>query len=133
VTGEKMDEQEREDFREYIDAWRVRLARQQSERRMRARQLREVAQACARHLVKELGASRVYLFGSLLEEDFVHDRSDIDLAVEGLPGSLYFRALRDADKLLPEGVELDLVLLEGAWPSLAERVRTEGVLLDAAA
>jgi predicted nucleotidyltransferase len=83
--------------------------------------------------VKELGASRVYLFGSLLEEELVHGRSDIDLAVEGLPRSLYFRALRDASKLLPEGVELDLVLLEGAWPGLAERVRTEGVLLDVAA
>jgi len=128
-----MDGQERKDFREYIDAWRGRLAQQQSERRMRARQLQEVAQACARHLVKELGASRVYLFGSLLEEELVHDWSDIDLAVEGLPRSLYFRALRDAGKLLPEGVELDLVFLEEAWPGLAERVRTEGVLLDVAA
>jgi len=128
-----MDGQERKDFREYIDAWRGRLAQQQSERRMRARQLQKVAQACARHLVKELGASRVYLFGSLLEEELVHDWSDIDLAVEGLPRSLYFRALRDAGKLLPEGVELDLVFLEEAWPGLAERVRTEGVLLDVAA
>ena len=34
---------------------------------------------------------------------------------------------------LPEGVELDLVPLEDAWPELVERVRTEGVLLNVAA
>jgi len=35
--------------------------------------------------------------------------------------------------LLPAGAELDLVMLERAWPGLAERVRREGVLLDVAA
>jgi hypothetical protein len=50
-----------------------------------------------------------------------------------LEGKLYFKVLRDVWRLLPAGVELDLVLLEQAWPGLAERVRTEGVLLDAAA
>jgi predicted nucleotidyltransferase len=84
-------------------------------------------------LVQDFGASRVYLFGSLLEDDVVHDRSDIDLAVEGLDGRLYFKALRVVWSLLPAGVELDLVLLESSWPGLAERVKTEGVLLDAAA
>jgi predicted nucleotidyltransferase len=83
--------------------------------------------------VQDFGASRVYLFGSLLEDGVVHDRSDIDLAVEGLDGRLYFKALRDVWSLLPAGVELDLVLLESSWPGLAERVESEGVVLDAAA
>lgn len=83
--------------------------------------------------MQDFGASRVYLFGSLLEDELVHKRSDIDLAVEGLKGRLYFKALRDLWRLLPEGGELDLVVLEQAWPGLAQRVRSEGVLLDAAA
>jgi predicted nucleotidyltransferase len=95
--------------------------------------LRQVARACARRLVQDFGASKVYLFGSLVEEELVHDRSDIDLAVEGLEGQLYFKALRELWSLLPMGDELDLVLLEKAWPDLAERVKIEGVLLDAAA
>ena len=128
----KMETHEPQDFGEYVEAWRERLARRESEHRMWARGLREVAHACARRLVQDFGASRVYLFGSLLEEDLVHDRSDIDLAVEGLEGRLYFKALRDVGGLLPTGVELDLVLLERAWPGLVERVETEGALLDAA-
>jgi len=128
-----MAERERQDFQEYIETWRERLARQETARQVRTQHLRGVADACARRLIQDFGASKVYLFGSLLEKDLVHDRSDIDLAVEGLEGTLYFKALRAVWDLLPAGVELDLVLLERAWPGLAERVRKEGVLLDAAA
>ena len=124
---------EQQEFEEYIEAWRERLARQERARQMRAQDLREIAYTCARRLIQDFGASKVYLFGSLLEEDLVHDRSDVDLAVEGLEGKLYFKALREVWALLPAGVELDLVLLERAWPGLAERVRREGVLLDDAA
>jgi predicted nucleotidyltransferase len=120
-------------FAEYVEAWRERLASQERERRKRVLHLREVAEACAHRLVIDFGASKVYLFGSLLEEGRAHDLSDIDLAVEGLEGRLYFKALRDVWQLLPAGVELDLVRLEEAWPSLAERVKAEGVLLDVAA
>jgi len=128
-----MATQEPRDFAQCVDAWRERLARRQSERQIRAQHLREVAHACARRLVQDFGAGKVYLFGSLLEQDLVHDRSDIDLAVEALEGKLYFTALREVWGLLPPGVELDLVLLEHARPGLARRVRTEGILLDAAA
>lgn len=124
-----MDERERE----YIEAWRERLARQEKEKHVRARRLRETARSCARRLVHDYGASRVYLFGSLLEGAAPHARSDIDLAVEGLAGNLYFKALGDVWRLLPAGVELDLVRLEQAWPDLAERIKAEGELLDVAA
>jgi len=107
---------------EYVEAWRKRLAQEECERRMRAKQLRPhpaLVQACAHHLAQDFGASKVYLFGSLLREDMVHARSDIDLAVEGLEGTRYFEALSAVWKHLPAGVELDLVLLEEAWPGRA--------------
>jgi hypothetical protein len=47
-----------------------------------------------------------------------------------LEGKLYFKALSEVWQLLPAGDELDLVLLERAWPGLSERVKAEGVLLD---
>jgi len=128
-----MDTQISQDFIEYVEAWRERVSSQESKRQMQAQHLREVAQVCAQRLVRDFGVSKVYLFGSLLDDELVHDRSDIDLAVEGLEGKLYFKALRDVWRLLPVGVELDLVLLDRAWPGMAERVRTEGVLLDATA
>ena len=133
LPAREMKAQEKQDFGDYVEAWRGRLARRASEQRMQAQHLRDIAQSCAEYLVQEFGASRVYLFGSLLEDDLVHDRSDIDLAVEGLEGGLYLKALRGVWSLLPAGVELDMVLLESAWPGLAERVEAEGVLLDAAA
>jgi len=129
----KLKDRVQPDFREYVEAWRERLALQKSQRQMRAQQLHQVAQACAHRLVQDFGAKKVYLFGSLLDQEWVHDRSDIDLAVEGLEGKLYFKALSELWKLLPAGVELDLVLLEQAWPSLADRVKAEGMLLDVAA
>jgi predicted nucleotidyltransferase len=118
------------DYQEYIRAWRKRWAKEEQDRLDRAEQLRRVARECARRLVQDYDAERVYLFGSLLSDDRVHDRSDIDLAVEGLDGDLYFRALADLWKLLPEGAELDLVPLEQAWPTMLERVKSEGMVLD---
>lgn len=128
-----MLDQPQKEYRTYVEAWRKRLAREESERRMRAKQLRELAQACAHRLVQDFSARKVYLFGSLLREDIVHSRSDIDLAVEGLESARYFEALSALWKLLPAGVELDLVPLEEAKSGLAERVRAEGELLGAAA
>ena len=129
----KSEDRDRPDFSEYVEAWRERLALQESQRQLWAQQLQEVARACAHRLVRDFGARKVYLFGSLLDQGSVHARSDIDLAVEGLEGELYFEALSEVWKLLPPGVELDLVLLEQAWPGLAERVKTGGVLLDVTA
>lgn len=123
---------EQDDLDKYVEAWRERLAKKESRRQMQAVHLREVARACARRLVEDFGATKVYLFGSLVQENLVHDRSDIDLAVEGLAGRRYFSALSEIWALLPQGVELDLVRLERAWPSLLERIEAEGELLDAA-
>jgi predicted nucleotidyltransferase len=128
----RMGDLDQKDLSEYVDAWRTRLARRESERRIRVQQLREVARTCARRLVQDFGAREVYLFGSLLDAELTHERSDIDLAVEGLEGKLYFKALSAVWELLPVGVELDLVPLEQARPGLAERVKAEGVLLDGA-
>jgi predicted nucleotidyltransferase len=117
------------DYQEYIQAWRKRWAQEEQDRLDRAEQLRQVARECARRLVHDYDAERVYLFGSLVSKKRVHDRSDIDLAVQGLDGDLYFRVLADLWKLLPEGAELDLIPLEQAWPSVLEKVQSEGIVL----
>jgi uncharacterized protein len=127
-----MVDRPRKEYSEYVEAWRRRLAQEERERLVRAKQLREVAYTCAQRLVQDFGARKVYLFGSLLREDVVHLRSDIDLAVEGLEGARYFQALSALWRLLPTGVELDLVPLEEARAGLADRVRAEGELLDVA-
>lgn len=112
----------------YIAAWRERRRQVASSLDLSVKSGRAAAQECARVLVEQYGARRVWLFGSLAHRRFVHIGSDIDLAVEGLSPEDYFPALAAIWRLLP-GFELDLVPLEDAKPSLVDLVRKEGELL----
>jgi uncharacterized protein len=109
-------------------------ARRQLQRREDAREARGAARAAsfrdklpeAARLLRERGAGRVVLFGSLAAGE-PGPTSDVDLAVEGLPGIEYFPALADLMGLFVAPV--DLVRLEQAPPSLRERIEAEGVPL----
>ena len=103
------------------------MDRQARERDDRAGRARRIAIDLARRLLDEWGVRRVILFGSLAEGCF-HERSDIDLAVEGL----------DPDELLDATVSLDreagpftidLVPLERQPQGFRERIEKEGVVL----
>ena len=72
------------EFDSYIRAHRERRAAAAAEAVVRAREARAAAEAAARRIGERLGVRRVVLFGSLVRGRF-HDRSDIDLAIEGLP------------------------------------------------
>ena len=60
---------------------------------------------CASLLKNKYNVKRVYLIGSLIKGIF-HDRSDIDLVVEGLPPRLYIKALSELYDILLPGMEL---------------------------
>src|SRR3972149_363536 len=64
-------------------------------------------------LAGEYGVKKIVLIGSCLDENHFHSHSDIDLCVEGLADSDYFRALGD---LIAESEEfaVDLIPMEGA-------------------
>lgn len=114
----------------YRRAWQRRWQEADKKRQTQIQLARQAAEACARLLVERYGARRVYLFGSLAGSRTIHDRSDIDLAVEGLgPGRVYWRALAQLWTCLPSGIKLDLVPLEDAEPELVEQILTEGKLL----
>ncbi len=84
-----------------------------------------VAEACIRVLKEQFGVRAAYVFGSLAGQSPWHSRSDIDLAVEGLPPEQYVKALSALWELLPEGIELDLITLEEAPPGLVARIKGE--------
>lgn len=92
----------------------------------RAERLLQGAHQARVVLLDAYGARRVWLFGSLVAGSPTAS-SDVDLAVEGLPGSAYFSALADLMHLFRGPV--DLVRLEEAPESLRERVLAEGVEL----
>ena len=59
----------------------------------RQKQGLEIARQCAKILKERFGAEKVVLFGSLLDHQQMSWRSDIDLAVWGLPEKDYFKAV----------------------------------------
>ena len=114
-------------YRSYIEAWQKRLRQEREALDQTAQQAREQAQVCAKALVEEHGAERVYLIGSLARGSSFHPRSDIDLVVAGIAPERYFAVLADIAERA--GREIDLILLESATPALLECVANEGVLL----
>lgn len=87
----------------------------------------EVARQGARLLKEDFGASRVVVFGSLLDADRIYPRSDIDLAVWGMDPKLYFKAVACLQDLDPE-FGVDLVEPETAYPHIREAI-SQGVAL----
>jgi predicted nucleotidyltransferase len=64
-----------------------------------------------------------------LVKGIFHDRSDIDLVVEGLPAEQYIKALTELYEILPPGVELNLIPFEDAFDSMKRKAVVEGQLL----
>ena len=67
----------------------------------------------AANLLRSMGASQVFVFGSLVRDELRPD-SDVDLAVSGLPAKVYFSAISRASDIL--GRPVDLVDLDDDTP-----------------
>jgi len=123
-TVRELDAGERAGYRRALGEMLRR--RGQEEEKLRSRAW-EVARRAAGMLRGEFGVRRVRLFGSLARGVF-GPRSDVDLAVEGLPEELFLRAVVRLLDLDPE-IPVDLVPLEAADPPLRRAVEEEGIEL----
>ncbi|MBM3235475.1 nucleotidyltransferase domain-containing protein [Candidatus Poribacteria bacterium] len=92
------------------------------ERRDRAE---TAAQECVHMLKEKFDVREAFVFGSLRGDSPWHERSDIDIAVVGLPPQEYWHALLELERLLPPRMELDLITLEDAPPRLVARAKQE--------
>ena len=106
-------------MQEYILAAQRRKQSRLEKLSQRRSQGMEVAHKAAKLLKQEFGAERVVLFGSVLGEGF-HEASDLDLAVWGLPESLYFKAIAQLEGL--DGFAIDLVEAQNALPHIADAI-----------
>ena len=88
-------------------------------------ELQKIAKRCAKVSKDKYRVKRVILIGSLVR-GIVHEKSDIDLVVEGLPPALYIKALTDLWDLLPVGAELNLIPFEDSFKSLKQKAVKEG-------
>lgn len=88
----------------------------------------DVARQAARLLYETYGATKVVAFGSLAHGVWFGMRSDIDLAVEGIPPETFWSAWCALDRLDP-AIDIDLVAIESASGRLRDEIRLQGVAL----
>ncbi len=112
----------------YIRGAREHKRRRDNKLEERLTRAREVAEAGAKLLREKYGATQVMLFGSLTGISVFHSRSDVDLAVWGIPEGDYYRAVADL-LILDADIQVDLVAFEFARTALQEFIQSQGVVL----
>ena len=111
------------ELRETLDRLRERLSRAST----RADRLRAALPDIAWRLREKFGVTDVILFGSLATRRHIHESSDVDLAVRGLPIALQAEAWAELEGELRAPV--DLIDLDTVPQSLVDRIRDEGIPL----
>lgn len=97
------------------------------QRKLERQQGWQVARQAAHLLKQEFNATRVILFGSMVELRRVHLESDIDIAVEGLADERYLTAV--AALLDLSAFFVDLVQLEHVPPEIRAAIAQQGIVL----
>ena len=82
----------------------------------------------AAKFLKDQGAQKVWLFGSLAKGRKPTVHSDFDFAVEGLPADRYFGSVGHLLQILPRPV--DIIELESSPALLREQILDHGIILD---
>lgn len=118
-----------EKYKPYIDGLVEREQHRRQRLQRRAEEAMWVARRAADFLRNRYSVTRVRVFGSVLEPKYFHERSDIDLAVEGLPTDVYLQAWAFLNGGTPEinsTFEIDLVTPEECRPAIWASVEREG-------
>jgi predicted nucleotidyltransferase len=82
----------------------------------------------AARFLREQGAKRVWLFGSLAKGRRPTFQSDFDFAVEGLPPDRFFGSVGHLLQVLPRPV--DIVEVENCSTLLRDQILEHGILID---
>jgi predicted nucleotidyltransferase len=119
-----------EKYEKFKKHWRRRAEREIKRNLKLAIQAGEEAKKLSALLIREFGAKRVYLFGSLSREGAFYEGSDIDLAVEGIEPSQLLKAGAFLDRACEYRYLIDLIDLDAVSDGMKELILTYGVLLD---
>ncbi len=110
---------------EQLGRYRTRLQQRLEQRKQEQLQRQErgwqVARQAAKILKSEWNASKVVLFGSMLETRKIHAHSDIDLAVWNLPEDDYDLTFANLLDINPEFL-IDLVEIQHAKPGIMNAI-----------
>lgn len=116
-------------IRNYSRYWKEKVEKRKQNLQKRRKFLENLAKKCSILLKKRYKVKEVYLIGSLVREYKIHETSDIDLVVIGLPDENYFSALKELYQLLPKGVDIDLITEETASESMKIMIKKNGVVI----
>jgi uncharacterized protein len=116
-----------EDYGAYLPHIRRRWLAEQAAWARRRQQAWVAVREAAAILRTRFGAREVVAFGSLTGLGPFTERSDVDLAVSGIPPGEFFHAWAAAGAACP--LELDLVDLADCSPGLRRLIEAEGVPL----
>jgi predicted nucleotidyltransferase len=89
-----------------------------------------LAERCAWVLKNRFGAKRVIPFGSVVGQGPWHERSDLDLAVEGLSSKALWEAERELEAMALPWLKVDLVPLERLYPEVRAHILGEKLMPD---
>jgi len=110
----------------YIKSWKKRCTNKNREILLLRKKAYKEAKKLANILYTRYSARCVYLFGSLREKKF-SERSDIDLAVEGLEGTSFFEAT--GVLLSKSSFPVNLIPLEDCQEKFRQKIKNTGELL----
>ena len=113
------------DLERYRKALRSRVDVAQTQADLRFKKASEIASRTALVLKREFDVKKVVVFGSIVHPHLFHAHSDVDLAVWGLTGRQYYRAVGLLQSLDPE-ISVDLIAFEDATKSMQETILRDG-------
>jgi len=116
-----------DDYSSYVSAYKKRIQKEKEEEKILLQRLDKKAREAARFLGEKYNLQRIYLFGSIVNQETFHLNSDIDLAVEGLKSDEYLEAWGDLEDILNH--KFDLVQIEKADNNLKVIIEHEGVVI----
>jgi predicted nucleotidyltransferase len=108
---------------EHVAYWRKKRDEQRADNEALAARARARLPQLVGSLTREFGATEVILFGSLATGEFT-DKSDIDLAVRGIPKREFFHALAEVNRT--SDIWVDLKPLEDLDEHFGQRVMATG-------
>jgi len=116
------------DYAPYIQKLRERKAQEKALAENKRQHALNVAREIAAVLKRNFSAQRVILFGSVLSSERFHSRSDIDIAVAGIPSKKFFAAYGHVLDIAKQ-FNLDLIDLNACRPTLSATIEAEGIEL----
>jgi predicted nucleotidyltransferase len=117
-----------EDIRRYREFLKEKEEKEKLALQIRFERAWDLAKKAAKILSCKYGAARVAVFGSLTDFERYTRWSDIDLAVWGVPGSLFYKAVAEIISLDPD-FKIDVVDPEDCGESLRKAIEEEGVVI----